>query len=122
MIDVYRQRRGYNFRCLYWKRDASSPMDNERLVHENAPSGVFYARIASSKSSDVQDVAGVFRVGTEGVMLETQDFVDLAKDDLVQFDESIWIVGRVNAEATQRNAEFGRITSTRTTIELDKGN
>lgn len=121
MVDIYRSRRGYNYHCLYWKRDVSEPMDNEDLIYAKKPSGAFYAKIISSKANDVQDIVGVFRVGTEGITIETQDIVYLDKDDLVQFDGKIWIVGRVNSDQIQKNAEFGRAVSNKTIIELDKG-
>ena len=79
------------------------------------------APLVSSKAKDTQDVAGVFRVGTEGITIETPDIIDLDKDDLVQFDGSVWIVGRVNNDQVQKNAEFGHRTSNITVIELDKG-
>lgn len=121
MVDLNRSRRGYNYRCLYWKRDESGIMDNEELVHNKKPDGLFYAKIISSKANDTNDIAGVFRVGTEGLTVETQDFINLDKDDIVQFDENIWLVGKVNTEQIQKNAEFGRKVSNRTTIELNKG-
>lgn len=121
MIDLYRSRRGYNYKCFYWKRDTSGVYDNEELIHKTRPTGVFYAKIVSSKANDTQDVAGVFRVGTEGITIETLDIVNLDKDDLIQFDGNIWIVGRVNNEPLQKNAEFGHKTSNKTTIELNKG-
>lgn len=121
MIDLNRSRRGYNYRCFYWKRDVSGVMDNEELIHKTRPTGVFYAKIASSKANDTQDVAGVFRVGSEGITVETQDIVDLDKDDLVQFDGDIWLAGRVNSDPIQKNAEFGHKVSNKTTIELNKG-
>ena len=96
-------------------------MDNEELVHNKKPDGLFYAKIISSKANDTNDIAGVFRVGTEGLTVETQDFINLDKDDIVQFDENIWLVGKVNTEQIQKNAEFGRKVSNRTTIELNKG-
>ena len=121
MVDLFRSRRGYNFKCFYWKRDESGIMDNEQLIHNTLPSGLFYCKIISSKANDTNDIAGVFRVGTEGLTIETQDWVDLDKDDIVQFDEKIWLVGRVNTEQVQKNAEFSRRVSNRTTIELNKG-
>ena len=121
MVDIYRKRTGYPYKCLYWKRDTSGAMDNEELVHKKVPTGVFYAKISTSKAKDTQDVAGIFRAGTEGLTIETNDIVFLDKDDLVQFNEDIWIVGRVNNEALQKNAEFGRFSSNKTFIELDKG-
>ena len=121
MVDIYRKRKGYNYRCLYWKRDVDNPMDNETLVHETKPSGVFYSKIISSKSNEKIDIAGVFRVGTDGITIETEDIVNLKKDDLVEFDNQIWIVGRVNNNPVQKNAEFSRRTSNKTIIELDKG-
>lgn len=121
MVDTYRSRRGYNYRCIYWKRKENGIYDNEQLIHNKRPDGIFYARITSSKANDTQDIAGIFRVGTEGITIETQDIIDLDKDDLVQFNEEIWLVGRVNSEQIQKNAEFGRITSNKTMIELNKG-
>lgn len=122
MIDLNRSRRGYNYKCFYWKRDVSGVYDNEELIHKTRPTGVFYAKIVSSKSNDTQDIAGVFRVGTEGITIETQDIVNLDKDDLIQFSGDMWIVGRVNSDPIQKNAEFGHNVSNKTTIELNKGN
>lgn len=121
MIDLYRSRRGYNYKCFYWKRDESGVYDNEELIHKTRPTGVFYAKIVSSKGNDTQDVAGVFRVGTEGITIETLDIVNLDKDDLVQFDGNIWLAGRVNSDPLQKNAEFSHKVSNKTTIELNKG-
>jgi hypothetical protein len=121
MIDLNRSRRGYNYKCFYWKRDVNGAMDNEELVHKTNPTGVFYAKIVSSKSNDKQDIAGVFRVGIEGITIETNDIVNLDKDDLIQFDGKIWLVGRVNDDPVQKNAEFGHKVSNKTTIELNKG-
>lgn len=121
MIDLNRSRRGYNYKCFYWKRDVSGVYDNEELIHKTRPTGVFYAKIVSSKANDTQDIAGVFRVGTEGITIETQDIVNLDKDDLIQFSGDMWIVGRVNSDPIQKNAEFGHNVSNKTTIELNKG-
>lgn len=121
MVDIYRRRKGYNYRCLYWKRDVDNPMDNETLVHNTKPSGVFYAKIVSSEANEKIDVAGVFRAETNGITIETEDIVDLKKDDLVEFDNQMWIAGRVNSNPIQKNAEFSRRTSNKTIIELDKG-
>ena len=96
-------------------------MDNEELIHKERPSGVFFAKIVSSKANDTQDIAGVFRVGTEGITIETEDIVDLDKDDLIQFDNKIWLVGRVNNNPIQKNAEYGCKSSSKTIIELNKG-
>jgi hypothetical protein len=95
--------------------------DNEKLVHEKTPSGMFYARIVNNKSTDTQDVAGVFRVGTQNITIETCDSVSINKDDIVQFDNEIWIVGRVTSYAIQKNAEYSSRYSKQTTIELNRG-
>lgn len=122
MIDIYRSRRGYNYKCTYWTRKENGIMDNEQLIHNNQPNGQFYAKIISSKAKDTNDIAGVFRVGTEGVTIETNDKVmNLDKDDLVKFNNQIWLVGRVNTEAIQKNSEFGQKISYKTTIELNRG-
>ena len=121
MVDIYRSRRGKFYKCFYWKRDESGVMDNETLVHKTKPSGLFYAKISSSKFNDTQDVAGVFRFGTEGINIETDDIVNIDKDDLVQFKGNIWLVGRVNNDPIQKNSEFSSHESSHTFIELNKG-
>lgn len=122
MIDLYRSRRGYNYKCFYWNRKTNGIMDNEELIHKQAPTGSFYAKIVSSKANDTNDIAGVFRIGTEGLTLETNDYVTgLEKDDLVLFDSKKWLVGRINTEAIQKNSEFSHRTSYKTTIELNRG-
>lgn len=121
MRDIYRSIKGYNYRCYYWKRNENEITNNEELIHNKRPDGAFYSRIVSNQSKDKQDVAGVFRVENEQVQIETPDIVlDLKKDDLVQFDGDLWIVGRVNVEKIQKQAEFSKKTSCKTIIELNK--
>lgn len=121
MIDIYQSRRKYPYRCTYWKRDLNGVMDNNTLIHEKTPDGVFYARIASSKYSDTQDVINVFHVAEQGLTLETQDIVSLEKDDIVLFRGQHWLAGRINNDPVQKNAEFGAKESNITYIELRKG-
>lgn len=121
MRDIYQSIKGYNYTCFYWKRNTTQPMDNEEIVHNQQPSGIFHAKIITSKSSDKNDLVGVFRVDVEGMTIETRDIVDLKKDDLIQFDNQIWLVGRVNTDPIQKNAEFGRYVSNKTTIEINRG-
>ena len=121
MVDLYRTRRGNFYRCVYWERNVAGALDNEQLIHNVKPTGVFYAKISSSKSKDMTDIAGVFRVGTEGINIETEDIVNLNKDDLVLFKNNVWIVGRVNSDPIQRNSQFSCRESNKTYIELNKG-
>lgn len=118
MIDLNRSRRGYNFKCLYWKRDKN--IDNDTLAHNSSPSGVFYAKIDSSTAKDKNDIAGVFRVDRESVVLKTQDILDIEEDDIVEFSEKLWKVGRVSETVIQKNAEYMRHLSKETTIELGR--
>lgn len=121
MIDLSHSRRGYNYRCMWWKRDQSGAMDNEELVIKTAPAGVFYAKISNGKSSDKQDLAGVFRSNVEGVTIETNDVVDIEADDVVLFDGERWVATRVSDEREQKAAEYGRRAGGKTSISLAKG-
>ena len=84
MVDIYRSRRTKNYRCLYWKRKII--LNQEELEHRKNVSGVFYATITTSKSKDIQDIANVFRVGVEEIVLQTEDIVNLEPDDKVLFN------------------------------------
>ena len=121
MVDIYRQRRGKFYKCSYWKRDPKGVMDNEELIHKTSPAGIFYANISSSKYQDMQDLAGVFRVGSERITIETEDFVNVDADDLVSFKGSMWKVVRSNTDPVQKNSEFSSRESNKTYIELIKG-
>lgn len=120
MIDIYRPRRGHNYKCLYWKKDTNQ-VNNEVLVHNSQPTGLFYAKIYSSKATEKQNFAMAFRISTQGLTIETEDIIALEEDDIVKFDGEIWLVGKVMTEPVQKNAEFGRRTSVKTLIELKKG-
>lgn len=119
MIDIYRSRRGKNFKCLYWKRKIL--LNQEELEHKKNVSGVFYATITTSKSKDIQDIANVFRIGVEEIVLQTEDIVNLEPDDKVLFKGDIWLVLRTNDEVIQKNAQYGLCESKSTNIYLRKG-
>lgn len=121
MVDIYRSRRGKFYKCSYWKRDTNGVMDNEELIHKQSPAGIFYANISSSKYQDMQDIAGVFRVGSERITIETEDFVKVDADDLVSFKGAMWKVIRSNTDPLQKNSEFSSRESAKTYIELIKG-
>ena len=120
MVDLYRSRRGKFYRCQYWSRKTSGVMDNEELIHSTTPSGVFYAKISSSKFNDTRELAGL-QYGTESISIETEDIVEINKNDLIQFKGDIWLVGRVNTDPLQKNSEFSSRESNKTYIELFKG-
>lgn len=121
MVDIYRKRVGYNYRCLYWKRDRTHDLDNEEIVHFHTPSGVFYAKKVSSNTRNAQDVAGVFRVDYNRIIIETNDKVFIEKDDLIKIDNVIWIVDKATTEDLQKNNEFGVNSSKKTIIDLQRG-
>lgn len=121
MRDLRTSRKGYNFKCYYWNR-ANFNQSSEELVHKTTCSGSFYAKIVSDKDGDKENMAGnVFRVGFQTLSVETNDIIDLKKDDIVQLNGKNWIVTRVSERLNQKNAEFSSSMSKKTIISLQTG-
>ena len=121
MVDIYNSRRTNHFKCKYWKRNTVHYQDNEELIYRINPEGIFYARIISSKSDSDQDVANVFKVGYEELTLETSDNVNIEHEDIVLFDNALWFVERANSDKKQKNAQYMRNTSKKTTMLIRRG-
>lgn len=121
MIDVTRGRRGYNYKCTYTKRKKSGVMDNEELNYRNNTSGTFWAKIISERFNDSNDIGGVFHDYSESITIETECIVHIEKDDLVKFNGKEWRVENVRILPIQKNAEFGKRTSNKTTMVLQRG-
>lgn len=119
MIDIYRSRRGSNLECFYWKRDNTS--ESDEIIMKSKPSGFFYAKFISEKEKGKQDFANSFRVEFEGTQIQTEDKIDLAKDDIVVFNNKKWIVTRIGERIVQKNSEFSIDESKITTIGIQKG-
>lgn len=120
-INLYRSRRGKFFKCRYWKRNTVGFQDNEELYYMKAPDGIFYAKISSSRGNAKQEVANVFQFGYDELTIQTEDIVKIDANDIIEFDNCIWIAERVNDEIVQKNAQFSCKTSRITTIVLRKG-
>lgn len=91
MIDAYHSRRDYNLRCLYWK-PAGLHEAVQELSHEDAPTGVFYAKYASGGYSSNSQATNVFQTEVSTISIKTRDDADLAPNDIVEFKGERWIV------------------------------
>lgn len=120
-IDLYRSRRNNFFKCNYWKRNVIGIQDNEELIHNITPSGIFYAKIVDSKMDTAQDIANVFRSGYEEMSIQTEDIVDIQHDDIVLFRGQLWFAERVNENVIEKNTQFSTKPSKQTTILIRKG-
>lgn len=120
-VDITRGRRGYNYKCTYWKRKLNGVYDNEELIMRNNPSGTFYAKIVSERTNSSMDIGGVFHDYNDSISIETECKVNIQKDDIVKFNGTKWLVELVRVMPIQKNAEFSRNTSNRTTIVLQRG-
>jgi hypothetical protein len=120
MVNIYRTRRYYPFRCKYWKRDIKGVNDSNVLIHERKPDGIFYAKILSDKSKDHQELAGVIHFDYDELSIQTQDTVNIGIEDIVLLNNNEWFVTRVGERYFQRNAEFTRKPYKLTDITLRK--
>lgn len=91
MIDIYHSRRNYHLKCHYYKV-AGSHLPYNELVNSTTPNGIFYARRESGQYATNTQANNLFQFEVSTITLKTPDNVDLDPNDLVKFNDEIWIV------------------------------
>ena len=71
MIDTWMSRRDHFIKCRYWCVDDDDIVPTDRVVHNNYPSGIFYAKEISPKSEENQIVESAFMVKKKSAILFT---------------------------------------------------
>lgn len=104
-ICIDNSRRGYNFYCKYFKKEKKN---DSSLNHNKTPSGVFYAREIRHAQKELQEIVGAYQNQYQTVTIETNDGPDLDTNDIVNFDNSDWLVISVVENEILRRTEFAR--------------
>ena len=121
-VDLFHSRRVNYPKCPYWvrdERDASGP-PSQWVLH-NQPSGYFYAKPVSAKSSQMNVVNGVWAVDDSRVAIETDDdVVDIARGSIVEYAEELWLVESVQKQVHWKESEFCKHQDYKYTISLKK--
>lgn len=93
-VDLFHSRRARYIRCKYWIRDErdASGAPSEWVLY-NQPSGIFYAKAISAKTTQMDAINGVWAVDRDYLTLETDDDVDgLSRGSIVDKNGELWIV------------------------------
>lgn len=104
-IEIYRSRRNRFFECKFWVRDQEDPA-NENLSYLGQPTGKFFATESSSKDEEADEFGGM-RAYYSTVTLETVDDISaMGKDDLVEYNGSIWKVIDISSSFDVKQSQF----------------
>lgn len=106
MIDIYHSRRTRYRKCSYWLRDDDKPV--EYLIHNAAPSGIFYAIEDNAIAYQNNVVNGNALFDRNSVVLKTDDDVDNIKQNcVIKYNKEIWFVNDVQKHLHIKETAIG---------------
>ena len=107
MIDIYRTRRSYYNKVLWWKSKTKEKYNLSDLVEKTQCSGFFYAREETPTYNRDEIVNNTFRHQRKEIMLKTNDILkDIEVDDVVKFDNCYWRIVDFQQEDVHKQNEF----------------
>lgn len=116
-IDIYGSRRNKPLVCYYWK--VKDTKEYEKLIHENKPSGVFYASEVRAENYQRNVINGTFNFASSSFYIETYDSVEGIKaNDLIKVEDIYYLVISVQKLDVHKNQFYGRKTTSRFVLEL----
>ena len=120
-IDIYNSRRCNYFKCKYWLRNENNKNDDNELIHNSKPDGVFFAREIDEITKDTREYGGGFQIDITSVHLETTDEVKgLDKNALIEYCDELYIVDYVREKHVHKRSEYSCKDSKITTIYMRK--
>lgn len=122
-VDLFHSRRTNYHKCDYYIRDerAQSGSPSQWVLY-NQPSGWFYAKPLSLKSTQMNAINGVWALDRNHITLETDDDIDdLSRGSIVRFDEELWLVESVQRMIHNKESEFCKHIDYKYIIELTRG-
>ena len=122
-VDLFHSRRASYSKCPYWVRDERNQSGSpSQWVTYNEPTGFFYAKPISSKSSQMNVVNGVWAHDDNRITIESDDEIhDIARGSLVEFGEQLWLVESVQRQPHWKESEFCKHQDYKYTISLVRG-
>lgn len=106
-INLFHSRRTSYALCKYWKRKTNGYGDANELIHNEKPSGYFYAKPMSAKNKDLETLQGVMMYDKDSLTLKTTDDIkDLKAQDIIEFRGSLWFVDNVQVEEIVKQTQF----------------
>lgn len=104
-IDIWTSRRDCFEECKWWNRDEDNFIENDELIHQIPPTGIFYAKEYSPEIRDSSVIAGVFMFDRQSVTLRsTDDLNNLHKNAMVLYKGEKWIVDNIQKKQMRNRA------------------
>lgn len=105
--NLFHTNRTLHQECLYWIRDERNKISPNEWVYQNQASGIFYAKEASPRYNQINQVGGVFAFDRNSITLETEDDVSmLTRGCLVKYNGDLWMVDTVQRVPHKKETEF----------------
>lgn len=122
-IDLFHSRRTNYHKCRYWIRDERNKTGNpSQWILMNQPSGSFYAKSISVKSTQMDVINGVWSNNKNRITLETDDDVDnLERGCIVEYNNELWLVEANQRQEHVKESEFAKHIDYKHIISLTKG-
>lgn len=122
-INLNNSRRSYNIRCRWWKIKLFSG-NLQKLIHDNKPEGIFYAREHQPANNTRQFDSDLVKIDTQNTVIETQDnVIGIDTDYLVEYNGELWIIDSVQSQMQNKRSQYNVKPSRITWISLrNKGN
>lgn len=116
-IDIYGSRRNKPLVCYYWK--VKDTKEYEKLIHENKPSGVFYASEVRPENYQRNILNGMFNFVSSSFYIETYDNIETIRpNDLVKVDGVYYLVISMQNLSIHKNQYFGKKSTNKYVLEL----
>lgn len=120
-FDLWGSRRTSFERCEWYQRNEKATKDLSKIVFNDKPTAVFYAKEANSATYQKQDLGGVFLADESVVMIETSDAIEGIKGgDRVKFRNAMWMVTSVQQTESHKQTQFIEGTTKKTFISLKR--
>ncbi len=120
-FDLWGSRRTAFERCEWYQRNEKATKDLSKIVFNDKPTAIFYAKEANSATYQKQDLGGVFLADESVVMIETSDAVyGIKGGDRVNFRNALWMVTSVQQTESHKQAQFIEGTTKKTYISLKR--
>lgn len=122
MIDLYTSRRDHFLKCVWFSQDTNEDfVPISSVVHEENPSGSFFAKELNPYTVSNHVIGGSFYVNRNSVQIMTYDNVEnLKKNDLVKFNNHVWRVEEKQTSYINKQKQFSSNPSKVTILSLQR--
>lgn len=115
--DIYSGRRTTFETCIWWVQN-DEIKDKSRLVVETKPKGRFKAKKITPKDISRIVLDNAFIFDRNSVTIQSNDFFEIKRYDVVKFQDEIWRVENVQVIEEEKQEQFRKKISSTVFLRL----